>query len=321
MRRVLTGFAIALAAGIVPSAQQSTAQLNVIPVQGQVYLITGAGANVAVQVGDKGALLVDTPPAALVPQVMAEIRKLSPNPIRYIINTSIDPAHVGGNAALSTPPGARGGGGAPFGFVGLGRPSIIAHEAVLNRMSNPPAGQPATPGGAIPTTTYYFPTMDLSSNGEAVILYHQPAAITDSDTIVIFRRSDVISTGDIYTPGRYPAINLQQGGSVAGLIAGLNSVLALAVPEAFEEGGTKIIPGHGRISEETDVAEFRDMIVIIRDRIQDSIKKGRTLDQIKAERPSRDYDAEYGASREDADRFVETIHRSLTARPAAGERS
>jgi cyclase len=319
MRPVLAGFAIALAAVSVVSAQQA-AQLNVLHVQGQVHLITGAGVNVAVQVGDKGAMLVDTPPAALVPQVMAEIRKLSPNPIRYIVNTSIDPAHWGGNAALSTPPGARGGGGAPFGFVGLGRPSIIAHENVLNRMANPPAGQPATPGAAIPTTTYYLPTMDFSSNGEAIILYHA-AGITDSDSIVLFRESDVVSTGDIYTPGRYPAIQLQQGGSVAGLIAGLNQVLALAVPEAFEEGGTKIIPGHGRISEETDVAEFRDMIVIIRDRVQDLIKKGRTLEQIKADRPSRDYDAEYGASREDADRFVETIHRSLTARPAAGGRS
>ena len=205
--------------------------------------------------------------------------------------------------------------------MGLGRPSIVAHESVLNRMANPPAGQPAMPGGSIPTTTYYLPYMDFSSNGEAIILYHAPAAISDSDSIVMFRRSDVIVTGDVFTPDRYPAINLAQGGSVAGLISALNKVLELAVPEAFSEGGTKIIPGHGRISEETDVAEYRDMIVIVRDRIQDQIKKGRTLDQIKADRPSRDYDAEYGASREAADRFVETIHRSLTARPAAGGRS
>jgi len=314
MRHLLIGTAVALAAIQHLAAQTA---LTVLPVQGSVHLIAGAGANIAVQVGSKGTLLVDTPPAALVPQVMAEIRRLSPNPIRYIVNTSVDPAHVGGNAALSTPAGGRGTGGAPFGFVGVGRPSIVAQENVLNRMANPPAGQPATPGATIPTTTYYLPSMDFSSNGEAIILYHQPG-ISDSDSIVLFRRSDVIATGDVFTPDRYPAIKLDQGGSVAGLIAALNKVLELAVPEAFSEGGTKIIPGHGRISEETDVAEYRDMIVIIRDRINDLIKKGRTLDQIKTERPSRDYDAEYGASREAADRFVETIHRSLTQRPGGG---
>ena len=292
----------------------SAQTLTVLPVQKSVYLISGAGANVVVQVGSRGVLLVDTPPPALVPQVMAEIRKLSPLAVRYIINTSVDPAHTAGNAILATPPGGRGAAGAPFGFVGLGRPSILAHENVLNRMSKPAAGQPATPGAAMPTTTYYMPSMDLA-NGEAIFLHHQPAAYTDSDTVVLFRGSDVVVTGDVFTPGRYPAIDVDKGGSVQGLVSALTSILALAVPEAFEEGGTKIVPGHGRISEETDVAEFRDMVVIVRDRVQDLIKQGRTLDQIKAERPSRDYDAEYGASRADADRFVETIHRSLTQKP------
>jgi glyoxylase-like metal-dependent hydrolase (beta-lactamase superfamily II) len=298
------------ALGLDASAQT----LTVLPVQGRVHVITGAGPNIAVQVGPRGVLVVDTPPAALVPQVMAEIRKLSNAPVRYIINTSVDPVHTAGNATLAAPAGGRGAAGAPFGFVGLGRPSIVAHENVLNRMSSPPAGQPATPGAALPTTTYYLPSMDLA-NGEAIFLHHQPAAYTDSDTIVLFRGSDVVVTGDVFTPGRYPAIDVDRGGSVQGLITALGSVLALAVPEAFQEGGTKIIPGHGRVSEETDVAEFRDMVVIVRDRVQDLIKKGRTLDQIKTERPSRDYDAEYGASRADADRFVEGIHRSLTQKP------
>jgi glyoxylase-like metal-dependent hydrolase (beta-lactamase superfamily II) len=253
----------------------------------------------------------------MVPQMLAEIRKLSPRPIRFIINTSVNPEHVAGNAALTTPVGARGTGGAPFAFVGLNRASIVAHENVLNRMSSPSAGAPATPAAALPTTTYYLPSMDFS-NGEAIFLHHVPAAHTDSDSLVLFRSSDVISTGALFTPGRYPVIDIQRGGSVDGLIAALGRILALAVPAGFESGGTRVVPGRGRICEETDVAEFRDMVVIIRDRVQDLIKKGMTLEQIKAAKPSRDYDGEYEAGAAEADRFVETIYRSLTARPPGG---
>jgi len=285
----------------------------VLPVQGSVYLISGAGANITVQIGSTGVTLVDTPPAELAPQVRAEIRKLSDKPIRFIVNTNADADHVGGNAALVAAPGARGG-GAPFAFVGLGRPSIIAHEAVLNRMSKPGAGESPAPAGSIPTTEYFQPTMDFY-NGEAIVLYHQPAAHSDGDSVVLFRRSDVLSVGDVFTPDRFPVIDLAKGGSVQGLIKGLTNILALAVPAAFEEGGTKIIPGHGRVSEETDVAEYRDMVVIIRDRVQDLITRKITFEQIKAAKPSRDYDREYGASTADADRWVETIYRSLTLKP------
>jgi glyoxylase-like metal-dependent hydrolase (beta-lactamase superfamily II) len=298
-----------------PGAQQP---LRVLPVQGDVHMIAGAGMNVTVHVGKYGVLLVDTPSAAMAPQVLTEIRRLSSLPLRFIINTSVNADAVGGNAALAVPPGARGG-GAPFGFVGLNRASIIAHENVLNRLSNPADGTAATPAAGLPTSTYYLPTMDFS-NGEAVILYHAPNAHSDSDTIVLFRESDVISTGAIYTPGQYPVIDLARGGSVGGLVLALEQVLALAVPDGFESGGTQIVPGRGRISEETDVAEYRDMIVIIRDRVQDLITKKQTLEQVRAARPSRDFDAEYGASQADADRFVESIYRSLTQpqRPAGG---
>jgi glyoxylase-like metal-dependent hydrolase (beta-lactamase superfamily II) len=179
---------------------------------------------------------------------------------------------------------------------------------------------PALPAAAIPTTEYFMPTMDFYANDEPIILYHQPAAHTDGDSIVLFRKSDVIVTGDIYTPDRYPVIDVEHGGTVDGMVKALGTVLSLAVPEAFQNGGTRIIPGRGRIGEETDVAEFRDMIVIIKNRIEDGMKKRMTLDQIKASRPSQDYDAEYGASQAEADRFVETIYRTLPAQaptPAA----
>lgn len=308
-RRV--GITVAVAALTASLTAQATLQM--IPVQGNVYLLSGAGANIAVSIGKNGVLLVDTPPAALVPQVLTEIRKLSDKPIRYIVNTSADADHAGGNAAVVSASSARGAQGAPFAFVGLDRPEIFAHEAVLNRMTSA-TGDAAVPANGLPTTEYFQPQMDFYTNGEPVILYHQPAAHSDGDTIVLFRRSDVISTGDVFTPGRYPVIDVAHGGSVDGLIVALTNVLTLAVPEAFESGGTQIIPGHGRISEETDVAEFRDMVVIVRDRVRDSVTKRRTLDQIKAEKPSRDYDREYHATPADAERFVESIYRSLEAK-------
>ena len=296
--------------GVAPAAGQA---LTVLPVQGNVYLIAGAGVNVTVQIGRYGVLLVDTPSPEMVPRVLEEIEKLSPRSIRYVINTSVNPEYMAGNAALIAATGGRGG-GAPFRFVGVNRASIIAQDNVLVRLSRPPAGAPPTPPAALPTTTYYLPTMDFS-NSEAIILYHQPAAHTDSDTVVLFRGSDVVSTGALFTPGQYPVIDVDRGGSVQGLIAALTNILALAVPEGFASGGTKIVPGRGRICEETDVAEFRDMVVIIRDRVQDLIAKEQTLEQVKAARPSRDYDTEYGASAADADRFVEAIYRSLTQKP------
>jgi cyclase len=315
MKKILVGsWLLALGFGAVAVAQ---GQLRTLPVQGNVHMVAGAGANLTVHVGKYGVVLVDTPAAAMVPQAMAEIRKLTNLPVRFVVNTSVADASVGGNAALTTPPGARGGGGAPFGFVGVNRASVIAHENVLNRLANPPAGTAPTPGAGLPTATYYLPSMDFS-NGEAVILYHVPNAHSDSDTIVLFRESDVISTGAIFTPGQYPVIDVARGGSVEGLVLGLGKVLELAVPDGFASGGTMVVPGRGRISEETDVAEFRDMVAIIRDRVRDLVNKKQTLDQVKAARPSRDYDAEYGASQADADRFVESIYRSLTQpqRPA-----
>ena len=316
MSRTLVALALALLplAGLSARQQAGAAQLNLIAVQGNVHMISGAGVNITVHVGKYGVLLVDTPAPAASTNVMEQVRTLSKLPIRWVINTSSSPAHVGGNASLLEVASGRGGAGAPFGFVGLGRPSIVAHENVLNRLSSPPPGTAAATPDSLPTTTYFQPTMDFS-NGEAIVLYHQPAAHTDSDSLVLFRSSDVISAGSILTPGRYPTIDLARGGSVNGLVSALTTILALAVPEGFASGGTLIVPGYGRICEVSDVAEFRDMVVIIRDRVQDLIKKGMTWEQIRTSRPSRDYDAEYGASPADAERFVESIYRSLTQGP------
>ncbi len=290
----------------------------VLPVQGTVSMVTVSGTNVVVQIGKTGVLLVDAPPPDAVPAVMTEIRKLTDKPIRFIVNTSGDAEHVGGNAAVVSAVVGREVSGAPMGSLTglgatLGRPTIIAHTNVLGRMSK---AVPAPPAAALPTTEYFQPSMDFF-NGEAIVLSHHQGH-TDGDSLVFIRRSDVIAAGDLFTPGRYPAIDLGRGGSVQGLVHALTEILALAVPEAFAEGGTKIIPGHGRVAEETDVAEFRDMVVIVRDRVQDLITKKMTLEQITAAKPSRDYDAEYNASPADADRFVESIYRSLTSVKSGG---
>jgi glyoxylase-like metal-dependent hydrolase (beta-lactamase superfamily II) len=318
MLRCATVTAVA-AAVCVSSLRAQSPVVTVLPVQGAVSMLTVSGTNIAVQIGKNGVVLVDAPPIDAVPAVMAEIRKLTDKPIRYIVNTNADADHVAGNAAVVSAVVGRDVRGAPMGSLTglgatLGRPAIIAHTNVLGRMSK---AVPAPPAAALPTTEYFQPTMDFF-NGEAIVLSHHQGH-TDGDSLVFMRRSDVIVTGDLFTPGRYPTIDLARGGSVQGLVRALTEILALAVPEAFAEGGTKMIPGHGRVAEETDVAEFRDMVVIVRDRVQDLMTKKMTLDEVKAARPSRDYDAEYGASQADADRFVESIYRSLAnAKPSGG---
>ena len=192
----------------------------------------------------------------------------------------------------------------------LGRPRIVANEHVVRRM----VASPAVSRDAWPNDDYFTPDKDFFFNGEAVIVTHMPAAATDGDSIVFFRRSDVIATGDLFTPGRYPVIDLAAGGSVQGEINALNVILHVAVPAKYQEGGTYIIPGHGRLCDEADVVEYREMVTVVRDRVQDLIKKGSTLEQVKAARPTRDYDAEYarpGSPSPDA--FVESVYRSLVA--------
>jgi len=324
MRSEMSALARGLAAAVavfvcIGGLRAQSPAVAVLPVQGAVSMVTVSGTNITVQIGKTGVLLVDAPRPDAVPAMMTEIRKLTDKPVRYIVNTSADADHVGGNAALISAVVGREVQGAPLGALtglgaALGRPAIVAHTNVLGRMSK---AVPPPPAAALPTTEYFQPSMDFF-NGEAIVLWHHQGH-TDGDSLVFIRRSDVIVAGDLFTPGQYPSIDLARGGSVQGLLRALTHILALAVPEAFAEGGTKIIPGHGRVAEETDVAEFRDMVVIVRDRVQDLIAKKMTIEQIKAARPSRDYDAEYGASPADADRFVDSIFRSLTGARAGGK--
>jgi cyclase len=307
-------------------AQQPAAggtALETLRVQGNVYAIFGAGGNVTVQIGDEGIVLVDSGFAASAGALLGEVRKLSSRPIRFIVNTHVHPDHVGGNATLAAAPVDPRPDFAPAAAAAAADPlqplNIIAHERVLNRMTaGLPPLQPGQTGGSerlrgMPIDEYFMPTKDMHFNGEAIVLYHEPNAHTDGDTMVLFRGSDVVSAGDVFTPDSYPFIDVANGGTVQGEIAALGHLLQLAVPGHTEEGGTYIVPGHGRLSDEADVVEFRDMVVIVRDRVQDMIRKKMTLEQIKAARPTRDYDAEYvtPTSFVKADQFVESIYKGL----------
>lgn len=287
-------------------------EVHVLPVQGNVYALFGAGGNIAVQIGDEGVLVVDTGNGQMTDKILAAVKKLSDKPIRYIVNSHAHADHIGGNAAF-----------AKAGSTTRGGPAeILAHENVLNRMSAPSGKQSPSPTESWPTDTFFPEEKDFFFNEEAVMLYHDAAAHTDGDTIVFFRRSDVVVAGDIFITTGYPVIDTQNGGSVQGVIKGLNRILDLTVPKHEQEGGTYVIPGHGHICDESEVLEYRDMVVIVKERIEDMVKRGLTLEQVKAAKPTLDYDLHYGAETGPwtTAMFIEAVYRDVS-KPAGAKPS
>jgi cyclase len=290
-------------------------EVHILPVQGNVYMLVGAGGNMTVQVGKEGVLVVDSMYAGLNSKVIAAIRTLSKGPIRYIINTHAHADHTDGNEKLSKEGAQIVGGNFAVNVGGASTGAeIVAHENVLNRMSTQ---KPPLPFAMLPTNTYFTKEKEIYFNGEAVQLLYQGHAHTDGDSLVFFRRSDVISTGDVFTPNNYPIIDLDRGGSFNGLVDSLNKIIEITIPADKQEGGTYVIPGHGRLCDEADVVEYRDMATIIRDRIQDMIRKGMTLEQVQAAKPTRDYDPLYGSTTGfwTTGKFVEAAYKSLSQNP------
>ena len=294
-------------------------EVHVLPVRGNVYMLIGAGGNITVEVHRAGVLLVDTGVAQMSDKVLAAVRQLSSHPVTTIINTHVHGDHTGGNEKIAAA-GVTVTGGNVAGDIqdAAEGAAVIAHENVLNRMSAPTGRQAATPARAWPTDTYFGGVKTLTPYyyGDAIQIIHQPAAHTDGDSIVFFRRADVISAGDIFSTTSYPVIDLERGGGIQGIIDGLNRILDLAIPEFRLEGGTMVIPGHGRLCDAADVAYYRDMVTIIRDRVKDMIRKGMTLEQVKAAKPTRDYDLRYGAETGSwtTAMFVEAVYKSLMAK-------
>jgi cyclase len=314
MRRaiVVGSLAAVLTSGLSEEKVATATALETLHVQGAVHVIVGGGANVVVQTGPLGAVVVDSGSDEHAAAILEAIRALSRTPIRFIINTHAHADHTGGNDRLAA--SGAGIGSRAVATVGsgeVGRPEIIAHDLVLTRMT---AASPALAPGSWPSATFAEDEKVLFVNGEGVQIVHQPAAHTDGDSLVFFRRSDVIAAGDLYSTESYPVVAVDQGGTITGVLAGLNRLLALAISGEKVEGGTMIVPGHGRISDEADLVEYRDMVTIVRDRVDDLVRKGRTLAQVKAARPTLEYDALYGAARGwTAEQFVEAVYRTSKA--------
>jgi glyoxylase-like metal-dependent hydrolase (beta-lactamase superfamily II) len=289
------------------------AEVHILPVQGNVSMLVGAGGNITVQAGKDGVLLVDAGLAPMADKVSAAIKTISQRPLRYIIDTHVHADHTGGNEALAKTGGIIAGGNFAGSTPDIGNvATIIAHERVQQRMAEQTT--PKLSDDMLPRDTYFTSKKEIFFNGEAIQILYQPAAHTDGDSLVFFRRSDVISTGDIFTPIGYPVIDLERGGSFNGMIDALNRIIDLTIPADKQEGGTYVIPGHGRLCDEADVVEYRDMATIIRDRIRDMVKKGMTLEQVRAAKPTLDYDPEYGATTGfwTTDKFIEAAYKSLS---------
>ena len=325
MKSVLAIFFGVCGAAAIALAQSSNGPIEVIRVRPNFYMIAGAGGNIGVQIGSDGVVLVDAGAPGTSDQVLAALQKLTDQKIRYIIDTSADPDHVGGNAKLAKAgesifPVAS---GERAQFERLmtngGAASILAHEKVLLRMSAPTGKASAFSSDAWPTESFAESRKYIYLNHEPIQMFHHEAAHTDGDSIVFFRTSDVVVTGDILDTTRFPVIDLERGGSVRGEIEALNHVIELAispVPFIYQEGGTYVIPGHGRVCDQFDVVEYRDMVVVIRDVIQDMMKRGMTLEQIQAADPAKPYEHQYGATsgRWTTNNFVEAVYKSLAGK-------
>jgi glyoxylase-like metal-dependent hydrolase (beta-lactamase superfamily II) len=289
-----------------------------------VFMLVGDGANITLQVepaageesfdsaygGDRGVLLVDSGAAALSEQLLATIRRFSDGPIRYLINTSADLDHVGGNEAIGKAAGGLGRGA--NGGARNGPPlMIMSHENVLQRLSAPSGQKSPFPIEAWPTDVF---TTDREAfvNGGSTKIIHVPGAHGDGDSIVYMRKSDVIAAGEIFSTTRFPIIQAAQGGHIQGVLDGLNRILEIAIPGELEQGGTMIVPAHGRLSDEADVEYYREMVQIVHDRILDGVKNGMTLEQVQATKPALEYSGRYSQPEWTTEMFVEAVYRDLS---------
>jgi len=295
--------------------------IEVMHVQGNVHVLAGAGALVTVQSGEDGLLIVDSGNGTKNDAVVRELQKVSPARVNHIVNTSSGMEHIGGNAALAAdepekkllPDGSTGGSLAQQkATIMRGEGAVIrSHENAATEMGRVAANDRAL----LPNRTFFTERQLFAYNDEPIEMIHVPNAITTGDVIVLFRKSDVISTGSLFSSVSYPVIDPKQGGSLQGVLDGLNLVIDIAVPKINQEGGTRIIPAYGRICNEMDVVEYRDMLTIIRDRIQEMVKKGMTLQQVKDARPTLDYDGIYDhpvpGTDWNADKLVEAAYQEL----------
>lgn len=311
--------ALILSAGLIQRAasQQNfdDVEINVLHVRDDIYMLVGAGGNITLQVGDNGVLLVDTQFAQLSAKIVAKIAEITDKPIRYIIDTHYHGDHIGGNANLRVAGDTVIGGNMPGAvpYAEGGGAQVVAHENVLLRLSSA-TGEQAVDTALWPTNTFFNDEKRMYYNGEGIRIIHEPNAHTDGDVFVYFRRSDVISAGDVFSTQGWPIIDLSAGGSYEGIRTALNNLVDLMIPIYGQDGGTLVIPGHGRLSGIGDVLDYREMVIVIGDRLRHMIEMGMTLEQVKAAQPALDYEPVYGTSASfwTTDQFIEAAYMSLS---------
>jgi glyoxylase-like metal-dependent hydrolase (beta-lactamase superfamily II) len=301
--------------GAARGAKANVAALETIQIRPNVYVIFGAGSNVAVHVGEDGVILVDSGSAATADALLNAVKAITTQPIRMIINTSADADHVGGNDKV----GAAGIAINPDSFSDEEHATVLAHENVLGRMSAPKGPRDSDtlfPVAMWPNETFTSKFRSMYLNDDAIQVMREIGAHSDGDSVVFFRRADVIATGDILDLRHFPVIDPAKGGSIQGELASLNRLLDITVPAmplVLKPGRTLLVPGHGRISDYGELVEYRDMVTVIRDIIQDMIGSGMTLEQVKAANPTQGYRRRYGADSGPwtTDMFVEAIYSGL----------
>jgi glyoxylase-like metal-dependent hydrolase (beta-lactamase superfamily II) len=287
-----------------PQAEVSPAE-DAVPVSiqrlrpGLHVLMSGRNGNIGVWHGADGIVVVDDSLAPLAPKVLETIRKIADGPIRFVINTHWHPDHTGGNEVL----GAAGG-------------IVVAHDKVRARMSEEQFIElvnmriPPSPAAALPIVTF-DESLTLHLNGDRLDIVHVTDAHTDGDAVLWWRAANVVHAGDVYLSGSFPFVDLDSGGTLAGLVAGVEAILARV------DDATIVIPGHGPVSNRRELSEYRDMIVTIGRRIREGVEHGRSLDEVLASRPTAEYDARYGQGFMTPTRLVGILYRDLT-RPRSG---
>ncbi len=316
-RALIAALALVVIAGAGRGLRAQDTGLDVVKVRKNFYRLAGAGGNIGVQIGSDGIVLVNAGAANTSDKVLAALKTLTDLPIRYIINVDAGPDFVGGNEKL-----ARAGytiftnalGGGATALPNGGGASILSHDSVLRVMS---AVKPAYPSGAIPNEAFFTPRKAIRMNDEGLEIFYQPAAHSSADAFVLFRGSDVVVTGDVMDTTRFPVIDVANGGSIQGEIAALNRLIDLTIaptPFIYKDVGTYVVPGHGRVCEQMEVVDYRDMVVLVRDVVADLIKQGKTLDEIRAARPALPYETRYGTQAGVTNAFIESIYKSLQAK-------